>query len=258
MSEYYKTDDGKVFDSKWRAESHAEDLARQEKLDREAAEAAAKFAKWANGVVDQAFGIMSEGDYQGALDFFEKNISDWNDIPAQFAYPMGWAYEMLNNYERAIHFYSESIKIYRHYEGFSTSVSRTFIARARVHLKTGDWNSAKFDCERIMDNEYLDINIRREILGIAFYYRGICFENLGNIKRAVTDYKLSSDYGKHDSLTKLNDLGVNYSPKKPPKTLLGSRFLAFFYGLFYVVFLSITAVLLFFYFPVLTSGVLPI
>jgi tetratricopeptide (TPR) repeat protein len=173
-------------------------------------EAAIKFAEWANKVVKEATEkFMNNGDYKEAIDFFSKHISDWDDIPAQFIYPMAFCYECLNDYDKAIHYYGEAFRIYgRAYQ---------LVARARVYTKVKNWDRARFDCEKVMDNESNASD--HENMGEAFYYRGLSFQNMGNPKRAISDYKMSADYGNEDAKPELKKLGVYYSPKRPPKTL---------------------------------------
>jgi tetratricopeptide (TPR) repeat protein len=173
-------------------------------------ESARKFAAWANGVVKEATEkYMDKGDYKGALAFFEKNISNNNDIPAQFLYHMAFCYESLCDYDNAIHYYGEAFRIYgRAYQ---------LVARARVYTKAKNWDRARFDCEKVMDDESNASD--HENMGDAFYYRGISFQNMGKQKRAISDYKMSANYGNEDAIPELKKLGIYYSPKRPPKTL---------------------------------------
>ena len=250
MSDLYKTEDGKVFESRWQAESHAEDLARSAKISAEAAKAAAEIAKWANEAVEYAYkNFMDKSDYKGALAFFKKQISEnistitsYNryfgrdsDIMPHFLYPMGQAYEILGDYNdliEAIKCYGESYDIYKSISGDGGFVE--FYARIRCYIKVCNWKLAKADCQYIMSNEqWIPSGKFNEKMGQVFYWRGQCFENLKNKNMAIFDYKTSADFRYSEASTKLSLLGVNnYKAKKPPKSLRPSGFLAFILGLF--------------------------
>ena len=222
----YRTDDGQVFNT----EKAAEDHYKKQAEDKAAAEAYAKYLAWVKEVCDQAWGMINNGDNVGAIDFlFKQNKSPW-----QFAYPIGCAHENLGKNESAVHYYSEYLSLFsaRGDIAEGNSYNHVLYSRARVYMNLSEWKAAKLDCNEVMYAEHSFGDKRREILGIVFNWRGKCFQNLGNNKMAIFDYKTSSDFGQQDSLSKLSDLGVNYSPKRPLNTLLGKVFTAFIFGVF--------------------------
>ena len=129
---------------------------------------------------------------------------------------MAFCYECLSDYDRSIHYYGEAYRIYgRGYQ---------LVGRARCYTKVENWDRARFDCEKVMDDNANASD--HDTLGDAFYCRGLSFQNMGKQKRAISDYKMSADYGNENAMPELKKLGVYYSPKKPPKALSPSVWLA--------------------------------
>jgi len=224
----YRADDGRVFNTEKDAENHY----KQQAENAAAAEAHAKYLAWVKEVLDQAWDLINKGDNKGAVDFLNNHKCQ----SSQLAYPLGMAYENLGDNQSAAHFYSDFLQKYIASNNVNeeNSNNNVLYSRARVYIKLGDWKKAKTDCNSVMYAEQSYGDKRQEILGNVFNYRGLCFQNFGNKKMAIFDYKTSSDFGQNDSLTKLNALGVNYKPKNPPGTLRGKFIISLLLGLFSV------------------------
>ena len=228
----YTTDDGHTFNTEKDAEDHyrklADDRARSEEL--------AKYLAAVKGVCNEAWRLINNGDYNGAADHLHNNSTKTGEfsyrMPWQFFYPMGAAEEYLGSNNDAIECYSKYLETYR--EGGSVAENNSYnhalYSRARVYIKLGEWKKAMNDCESVIRSEDSFGSQRNEILGNAFYWRALSHEKLNNKKMAVWDYKISSDFGNKECADKLNNLGIRYRPKKPPRTLRGNPLLALIFA----------------------------
>jgi tetratricopeptide (TPR) repeat protein len=222
----YRTDDGHTFNT----EKDAEDHYKRQVENAAAAEAHAKYLAWVKKVLTEAWGLINKGDNAGAIDF----LLNHDCQSSQLAYPLGWAYENLGKYESAKFYYSEFLQKYIGSNNMAeeNSYNNVLYARARIYTNLGEWKSVKSDCNRVIYAEHSYDNKREDVLRNIFYYRGLSFENLGNKKRSIGDFKLALDFGNTNAGQKLSGLGISYSPKKPPKSFFGNGFLAFLFAVF--------------------------
>jgi len=214
----YRTSDGRIFGTEKEAYEHEASKKYNAEL-----EALAERLKYEAGE------LVNKGKYQEAITHIQKNWKGDSRIPQHCWAIVGLASELLGDYEDAINFYTSSCNKY----------DDCYFERARVYTIVKEWKLAKSDCHRVINREH-SFNDQEEKLKYVFYYRGLCFENLGNKKRAIEDYKLASDFGNisggnKDSLEKLKSFNITYYPKPPPKTFRGNVLLAIITGLFSLV-----------------------
>jgi len=230
MSDLYKTSDGKVFDSRIRAEDHQKDV---DNLNR----ASAEYAKMMAKIINHAWDLINSENYQGAIAYLDeqknshgKDPFDGYNIPLDFMRPFAHAYAGTGNLTKAIEYITEALNRYGNFAKDSDSSMNQYLVclldRVYYYALDKQWKPLQIDAESLMNREYPDADDRYDYLGKAFYYRGLCFENTGKQKAAITDYKTASNYNNDQAKDKLNGIGINYTSKKPSKTLKGNWLLA--------------------------------
>ena len=179
MAEQYKTEDGRVFDSQWAAQEHANDLAdpNNEKRRNDAHAEYVKGlttdedrARWAN---DKAAKLFDQGDYDGAI------ASAYKSLCIKSVY--------------------------------SKEKSCQIIARA--YVKKGEYGKSIDYFTGVISG----ISVHRDknqigVLAFSFNERGLAHKEIGNTDKAISDFKFAADCGNKSALENLKKNGVQYSP----------------------------------------------
>ena len=211
MADYYKTDDGKVFETRREAQAHADDRARfaaqmdqiHAEVDAEKNAARAKHKK----LVEEGRRLAEEQKYDEAI-------------------------AVLNRADAVDVFAGTSDKPHRNGDVY-TWLGRCYIAKKDLDLAVKYLNTAIYGLSPDAVKEFF-IAPNINIVPAVFLWRGFALENLGHRDNAIADYKAAADWGWYnnasyrekgfkdldyweltDALKQLKKMGVEYTPQVP-------------------------------------------
>ena len=136
-------------------------------------------------------------NYQRAVDYFTESINLRNDYSAAY-YERGNTYFTMGMHDLAINDYDKALECNNNWE--SKVISDVYFKRGYVHYyyKTSTDIERNFHLEKALEDWNKTIELSPEY-STAYYNRGLCNQHFKNFKAAIDDYKKSIEFAKEES-----------------------------------------------------------
>jgi tetratricopeptide (TPR) repeat protein len=151
--------------------------------------------------------LLETKDYRGAIEQYTKAIEEMPEFFEAYG-QRGRAYFNLGNIKQSKEDLDKAVSlIYAASEMQSPVIqnwaSETYRIRAILYFsKLQDYRTSIHDCDSSI--EYNSTNER------TFFLRGLIYEELGNDKNAIADYKVAARLGADEAKTRLQEKGISW------------------------------------------------
>jgi len=183
MKDLYQTKDGKIFDNRDAAQTHANNRARFEaEMDQLRASASEAYGR----VLDKAYQYFNQGDYKNAISTITNILSEPGGLEGNewLLTKRGMAFQFLGDYDRAIADYTNAIASYNGEKLFTFP----YIMRAESYMFKKNYDKAIADCD-------IAIKLGGEDIGLSYYVKAIIYGEKGDREQHFIELKKSAEYG---------------------------------------------------------------
>jgi len=117
-----------------------------------------------------------------------------------------------SNYDGAISLANESLS---YNKTFFSLEKNCYMIIARSYFNKGDYLSSIDNFSKIIKSISIHHRLDYNFYGYIINHRGLAYKNIGNIEKAIEDFKFAADFNNKDSIENLKNMNINYTPGTP-------------------------------------------